>query len=170
MTTTPESAPACLLLMGVSGSGKSTVGRLLAARLGGRFVDADDLHPPANIDKMARGVPLDDHDRAPWLDRVAAEISAHDGPEFLVVACSALKERHRRHLGPAGYRLVYLRGARALVERRLSGRTGHFMPADLIDSQFAALEEPAHALTVSIEDPPEVIVERIAGALAGGPA
>ncbi len=160
------SRPRPILLMGVSGAGKTTIGRLLAERLGGRFLDGDDLHPEANRRKMAAGVPLDDADRLPWLDRVRDAMETDRGPGPLVVACSALKASYRAHLGRGLYRLVYLHGAPGLIRRRLGDRTGHFMPARLLDSQFAALEEPADALVVEIDGPPEAIVERIVAGLA----
>ncbi len=157
--------PRPIVLMGVSGAGKSTVGRLLAARLGGRFLDADDLHPAANRRKMASGTPLADSDRWPWLDRVRAAMERDEGAGPLVVACSALKESHRARLGRPGYRLVYLRGAPELIRERLRGRRDHFMPAGLIDLQLDALEEPDRALTVDVDAAPEAIVDAIVAGL-----
>jgi carbohydrate kinase (thermoresistant glucokinase family) len=163
--------PRNILLMGVSGSGKTTVGRLLAERLGGRYLDADDLHAPEAVAKMRAGVPLDDDDRWPWLDRVAAAMRDHQGPhgdqEPLVVGCSALKESYRRRLGRGNYALVYLRGNKALIAERMKRRRGHFMPPELLDSQFAALEEPEDALTVDIDATPEAIVDRVVAGLSG---
>lgn len=150
--------------MGASGAGKSTVGRLLAARTGAGFVDADDLHQPANVAKMRRGEALDDADRAPWLEALHALLvdrAAAGRPT--VLACSALKAAYRRRLvdGLDGVRFVYLRAERALLEERLGGRRGHFFPADLLDSQLAALEEPADAVVVDAGLPPDAIVDRL---------
>ncbi len=152
--------------MGVSGAGKTSVGQALASAIGGRFVDGDDFHPPANVDKMRRGLALDDDDRAAWLDRIAGFITDHDGTAPLVVACSALKRRYRRHLGRQGYRLVYLKGSPDVIATRMKNRQGHFMPAALLDSQFAALEEPQEAIVVDIDQPVAAIVARIVEALA----
>jgi carbohydrate kinase (thermoresistant glucokinase family) len=151
-----------IVLMGVSGSGKSTLGALLAARLGCRFVDGDDLHPPANVAKMSAGVPLDDADRAPWLDRIAAVLSAGSS----VVACSALKRSYRDRLREAApsLMLVYLEGSRNVLIDRLLRRRDHFMPTTLLDSQLATLEPPSaaeRAINVNIERAPEAIVDQL---------
>src|SRR5262245_12489592 len=134
-----------VVVMGVSGAGKTTVGRLLADQVGWTFIEADDFHPPANVEKMHRGVPLTDADRAPWLDALhgaIAQVAARNGSA--VVACSALKQVYRDRLaaGVDGVRFVYLRGAPALVAQRLAARRGHFMPTALLASQLDALEEP----------------------------
>ncbi len=160
-------APSCILVMGVSGAGKTTIGTLLARRLNGRFLDADSLHPASNVQKMARGEPLNDADRGPWLDRVRAEMAAHQGPAPLVVACSALKKSYRDRLGRGLYELVYLRGGPEVIGMRLAHRKGHFMPPALLDSQLAALEAPKDALVVDVDAPPEIIVERIVAGLDG---
>ncbi len=140
MTVEPRASAPLIVVMGVSGSGKTTVGQRLAQRLGLSFEDADDLHPAANVAKMAAGHPLTDDDRAPWLARVGAELaSAEHG---LVMACSALKRAYRRAIldaAPAA-RFVDLEGSRALLESRMTHRRGHFMPTSLLDSQLAALE------------------------------
>lgn len=158
-------APArILILTGVAGSGKSTVGRALAARLGWRFHDADDLHAPASIERMRRGEPLDDELRQPWLRRVRRLIeTAAAGGEGTVIACSALKERYRRTLadGIEGIRFVLLRGDPALLRERLERRAGHFAGARLLESQLAALEPPADALAVDVSLPVDAIVDRI---------
>jgi gluconokinase len=156
-----------LIVMGVSGCGKSTVAALLAGRLGWALVEGDDLHPQANIDKMAHGIPLDDADRAPWLDAIGRRMDQWRGEGIRgVVTCSALKRAYRDTL--AGRRpevcFVYLKGDKALIAERLARRLGHFMPPDLLDSQFAALEEPAsdeHALTIPIGPPPKQLVQDI---------
>jgi carbohydrate kinase (thermoresistant glucokinase family) len=137
--------PLQVVVMGVSGSGKTTVGAALASSLGVPFVDGDALHPPANVEKMASGIPLDDADRWPWLARVGQELarSAPDGAAAgLVVACSALKRVYRdaiRQEAPHAF-FVELDGSRELLEERLGRRRGHFMPASLLDSQLATLE------------------------------
>jgi gluconokinase len=132
-----------LVVMGVSGSGKSTVGALLAAALGCPFIDGDDLHPAANRAKMAAGIPLDDADRAPWLARIVQTLDEwRQAGRGGVVACSALKRAYREALGADDVRFIYLEESPGSVRGRLGRRRGHFMPASLIDSQFAALETP----------------------------
>ncbi len=150
-----------VLLMGVSGSGKSTIGRQLATELGWDFRDADDFHPPANIAKLSAGIPLTDDGRAPWLDSIRNYINLceRDGMDA-IVTCSALKEKYRAVLitEPSQIQLVYLKGSRELIAQRLASRVGHFMSPDLLDSQLAALEEPASAYTVDIAHSPDQIV------------
>lgn len=158
----PQAIGKVVVLMGVCGSGKSTVGRALAERCGGVFHDADEFHPPDNIRKMQRGEPLDDADRAPWLSQLAALLSSStQTPVFL--ACSALKARYRETLrdGRDEVVFVYLRGSPEMIRARLRARSGHFMPENLIDSQFAALETPEAALTVDIDEPVDALVDRI---------
>jgi len=157
--------------MGVAGSGKTTVGTALAVALGWQFVDADDHHTPASIAKMARGEPLDDADRWPWLDALHAIIAgalARGGA--LVMACSALKASYRARLaggdGGGRVRFVYLAGSRELFQGRLAQRAGHFMKAAMLDSQLATLEPPADALTVDAALPVAAIVAHIRAALA----
>jgi carbohydrate kinase (thermoresistant glucokinase family) len=140
-----------IVVMGVSGSGKTSVGGLLASRLGMEFLDADQLHPPGNKRKMAAGMPLDDDDRQPWLARIADRLQAG----ALVVACSALKRSHRDRLrlDAADIRFVYLRGSTELLRQRIARRSHEFMPASLLDSQLQTLEPPQadeRALTVDI--------------------
>ena len=134
------------VVMGITGSGKSTVGATLARKLGVDFVEGDDYHPPENLQRMASGIPLTDDDRASWLRALAARIrEAHDAGTGLVVTCSALKRSYRDIFRAAApeLRFVFLNGPRALISERLAERRGHFMPASLLDSQLATLEEPA---------------------------
>lgn len=159
--------PPLVVVMGVSGSGKSTVGALLAERLGVPFADADDLHPASNVAKMASGQALVDDDRSPWLEAVGETLAAASGG--LVVACSALKRGYRdviRASAPDTV-FVHLHGSRELLAERLGARTGHFMPRSLLDSQLETLEEPGidEGFIVGIDQKPESAVEAIAGRL-----
>lgn len=149
--------------MGVSGSGKSTVGRLLADELGWAFADADDFHPPANRAKMAAGQPLDDADRAPWLAALADLLRDHLARAApLVLACSALKRAYRDRLAVSPeVAFVHLQGDPALIAARLAGRADHFMPAALLGSQLAALEPPVDAITADIAETPAEIVANL---------
>lgn len=157
-----------VILMGVSGSGKTTVGRHLAGQLQWQLLDADDFHPPANIEKMSRGIPLEDSDRWPWLDRLNEMVrAAQSRGENVLLACSALKARYRdrltRDCGNVNW--VYLKGDFDLIESRLMARKGHYMKAGLLKSQFAALEEPEGALIMDIGDEPGRIAARLVEAL-----
>jgi carbohydrate kinase (thermoresistant glucokinase family) len=172
----PAGGLSVVVVMGVSGSGKTTISALLAGRLHCEFEDADNLHPPANVEKMHDGTPLTDEDRWPWLRAVADWI---DGTRRAgrcgVIACSALKRAYRALIigDRPDVRLVYLQGDRTLIGRRMAARHGHFMPTSLLDSQFAALEEPGPDETpiiVSVEPRPNEIVDRILAALELGPA
>jgi gluconokinase len=155
-----------VLLMGVQGSGKTTVGRALAARLRWRFADADEFHPAANIAKMSKGIPLDDDDRAPWLAALRSEIDrALAADENLVLTSSALKERYRQQLMTDGVKLVYLCGSQELIASRLQLRTEHFAKMNLLSSQFAQLEEPSADVTVDIRQSVKESVEQIVGEL-----
>jgi gluconokinase len=156
-----------VVVMGVSGVGKTTIGRLVAARLGWRFIDADDHHPAANVAKMAAGVPLQDADRGPWLDSLNRIVRAE---RDAVLACSALKESYRQRLlaGVGDSRIVFLDGDKALIASRLAARKHRYMPAALLDSQFAALEPPAHAIRVDVARPLEDSVAAILRALDTG--
>lgn len=155
--------------MGVSGSGKTTVGELLAARLGWPYADADSFHPEANVAKMAAGRPLDDDDRRPWLAAIAAWIDDRIARrETGVVTCSALKRRYRDVLRRPEARFVYLEGSQEVIARRLAARTGHFFKPGMLASQLADLEPPAldeAAVTVSIDATPAEIVDAILAAL-----
>ena len=158
---------AAIVVMGVSGAGKSTVGQLIAARLDCPFRDADSFHPQANIDKMSKGLPLTDEDRRPWLAAIAQWIDERlAAGECGIVSCSALKRAYRRIIvgERAGVRLVYLKGDMELIGDRLSRRRNHFMPPALLRSQFDALEEPQsdeRALSVPISLTPRRVVEAI---------
>jgi carbohydrate kinase (thermoresistant glucokinase family) len=159
--------PVIVVLMGVSGSGKTTVAALLAAALGWQFQEGDELHPPANVEKMHGGTPLTDADRLPWLQKIAAEIDAWRARgQSGVVACSALKRSYRDIIigDRAEVRLAYLRGSHDLIRRRLAARHEHFMPAALLDSPFAAWEEPTpdeHPIVVDVGGKPGEIAFRI---------
>jgi gluconokinase len=159
---------AAVVVMGVSGAGKSTVGKIIASKLVCPFRDADSFHPQANIEKMSRGEPLTDDDRWPWLQAIAAWIAEHRAAgTTCVVTCSALKRVYRdivTNEQSADVRLVYLKGDFDLIAARLKARKGHFMPPALLKSQFDALEEPAadeRAMTVPIDATPEEIAERV---------
>jgi gluconokinase len=151
------------IVMGVSGCGKTTIARLLAEKIGSRWLDADDFHTPEKKAKMHSGIPLTDDDRWPWLDRLNAELRtiAAKG-ETVFLACSALKQRYRDRLttGLSGARFVYLKCPPELIRARLLHRKGHFMPSSLLDSQFAELEEPHDALVLDGARTPEDIVRQ----------
>lgn len=153
-----------VIVMGVSGSGKTTIGERLAERLGWSFYEGDEYHSKANVEKMGRGEALTDEDRGPWLQALREVIEEADREgRSAVLACSALKQKYRRRLRPESVdvRFVYLEASPALIRERLTGRKGHFFDADLLDSQFAALEAPPDALTVSAEPDPATIVARV---------
>jgi len=152
-----------VVLMGVAGSGKTTVGRMLADELGWQFYDADDFHPPVNVAKMARGVPLDDADRQPWLQALRALIHAClERGESAVLACSALKANYRDYLLlDERVKLAYLKGDLKLIRQRLENRSGHFMRTEMLESQFATLEEPEPESHFDIDKTPAEIVRAI---------
>ena len=150
--------------MGVSGSGKTTIGEALAARLGWRYLDADDYHPPANVAKMASGTPLQDEDRWPWLEKINVILKQQDDA---VLGCSALKEAYRRRLtaGLDDWRIVYLHASFELLSRRAAERKHRFMPASLLQSQLETLEPPSGAIEVDVAQPVEACVLQILRAL-----
>ena len=162
-----EAVPCALIVMGVSGSGKTTIGESLAKRLGWPYEDADKFHPKSNVAKMSAGHPLTDEDRWPWLEAIAAEIDrVCEADERVVIGCSALRRVYRDILvhRRTDIRLVYLDGTQGLIADRLGRRKGHFMPSGLLASQFNTLEPPTpdeHALTVSIDAPVEAIVDDV---------
>ena len=172
----PSESPRVIVLMGVSGSGKSTLGNALASALGWEFRDADSFHPPANIEKMSRGIPLTDVDRGPWPAAIAAWIDERlQTGQPGIVSCSALKRAYRQILleGRSGVGLVYLQGDFDLIAARMSARRDHFMPPALLQSQFQTLQEPGldeRALAVSIDKSAEAIAQEIFTAFALQPA
>lgn len=152
-----------IVVMGVAGSGKTTVGTMLAEAMDCPFLDGDSLHPAANVEKMTRGIPLTDADRAPWLAAIHARLlEAFRSGRSLVVGCSALRQSYRNTLAE-GVQItwVYLKGAEGLLQSRLQHRDGHYMKADMLASQFEALEEPSSAIVVDVAQSPDVIVEQV---------
>jgi gluconokinase len=157
-----------IVVMGPTGSGKTTIGSLLAARLGWAFVDADEFHSAANKDKMHRGIPLTDSDRLPWLQSIHDQIERWLAEKrSVVLACSALKQSYRNLLwsGSSDIRLIYLKGSYDLIYQRLLARKGHFANEHILAGQFADLEEPADAITVDIGPSPEEIVDELCARL-----
>jgi carbohydrate kinase (thermoresistant glucokinase family) len=164
-----------IILMGVSGCGKSTLGELLSKELNLPFYDADDFHPKSNVDKMRRGESLNDDDRTPWLHLLSDKIGEWNRAGGAILACSALKKKYRDQLrgntenndldssGESGDRVlfIYLKGAKELIQSRLTEREGHYMPPELLDSQFNDLEEPDDALIVNIDQDPNAILNEI---------
>lgn len=158
------------IVCGVAGSGKSTIAKLLADRLGLNHFDADDFHPKSNIDKMSRGDPLDDEDRSPWLYTLADKIRIWSQEGGAVLSCSALKEKYRAVLGSncSDIIWIFLAGSQELIRQRLEDRKGHFFDNTLLDAQFRDLEFPEYALQVSIENTPEDIINIIIKELQHG--
>jgi gluconokinase len=152
-----------IVMMGVAGSGKTTVGTMLADAMKCSFLEGDALHSPGHIDKMSQGIPLTDADRAPWLSAIHARIvDASERGQDLVVGCSALKQQYRKVLADGvPITWVYLKGSLELMRTRVKHRPSHFMKADMLASQFAALEEPSGAIVADVSAPPGAIVEQI---------
>jgi gluconokinase len=171
LNDSPDKSPCALIVMGVSGSGKSTIAVALAERLGWTFEDGDRFHPASNVAKMSAGHPLNDDDRWPWLEAIADEIGrVCETGGHVVIACSALKRAYRDVLGRGreDVRLVFLDGSQALIADRLANRKGHFMPPGLLDSQFKTLEPPAadeRPIAVSIDASVETIIDNIVAQL-----
>ncbi len=155
------------VIMGVSGCGKTTIGKLLAKQLKLSFYDADNFHPQTNIRKMEQGIPLNDDDRKPWLDILSKKINEWNQTGGAVLACSALKKSYRDLLrnvnsdGAVNVKFIYLKGSKEIIYKRLNDREGHYMPPELLNSQFQDLEEPKHALTVNIDQKPDTILKHI---------
>ena len=167
-----SSTPFAICVMGVSGSGKTSIGEGLATLLGLHFLEGDQLHPPANVEKMSKGIPLTDEDRWPWLDAIGAEVAKSiDAGQGIVLSCSALKKAYRDRLRNAAHgklAFVYLHGSRELLESRMGARKGHFMPTSLLDSQLKTLENPTGepgVLTVDIDATIGEIIQRATAAL-----
>jgi gluconokinase len=158
-----------VVVMGVAGSGKTSVGTMLADAMHCVFLEGDSLHSAANVEKMSHGVPLTDDDRASWLAAIHARmLESFTRGECLVVGCSALKQSYRTLLADGiPITWIYLKGSAALIRSRLQHRTGHYMKADMLASQFEALEEPSDALTVDVSQPPGTIVRQILAELRG---
>lgn len=157
-----------ILIMGVSGSGKTTVGELLAKQTGLPFYDGDDFHPAANVAKMAAGIPLTDADRVGWLATLAADLGQWGETTGAVVACSALKEAYRQTLQAGAaepLQWVFLDGTPELLRSRIEGRQGHYMKANMLDSQLAALEKPTYGLRLDVQNAPEQLVAQIVAGL-----
>lgn len=152
------------ILMGVSGCGKTTVGKKLAGKLNLSFYDADDFHPEKNVKKMESGVPLNDDDRYPWLEILSDNIARWNKSEGAVLACSALKKSYRDHLRKeinSSVTFIYLKGSKELIYDRLKNREEHYMPSSLLDSQFKTLEEPEDAITITVDSDLENIIKEI---------
>ena len=146
-----------LVIMGVSGSGKTTVGKLLAQKIGRRFLDGDDFHPPENVAKMSSGIPLTDEDRLGWLETLASII--HEADNLTIIACSALKASYREILKEAEF--IFLYGSPELLAERINQRSGHYMPPGLLQSQLETLEAPTNVLALNVVESPQTLVEQI---------
>jgi gluconokinase len=156
-----------VLLMGTTGAGKTTVGKILAARLRWTFLDADDFHSPADIDKMHHGIPLTDADRLPWLEKIHTELQHQtQSGENIVLACSALKQSYRDLLSrELDTRIVYLRGTYDVMRQRIEFRHGHFAGQDILAGQFADLEEPPNALALDVSRSPQQLAAEVISSL-----
>lgn len=156
-----------ILITGVSGSGKSTIAEAVAEEIGGTYLDADEFHPKANVEKMAQGIPLTDADRFPWLKRLVEEIQKTEHQPPVILACSLLKEKYREvfRIACPHVRVVSLKGDFDLIMKRMETRENHFMKPEMLKSQFAALEEPTDAIVIDINQPTGKVVSEIANAL-----
>ena len=150
-----------ILIMGVAGSGKTTIAKLLSKKINAFLIEADDYHSKNNIDKMSAGIPLDDDDRYDWLIKIKEEIDKRKSFQNLVVACSALKEKYRSILNVKNYCLIYLKVNKETARERIKKRQDHFMPDSMVESQFAILEEPKKAITLSQSLNPDEMVKQI---------
>lgn len=160
-----------VLVMGVAGAGKTTIGAALARRLSSRFIDADDYHPPQNIAKMKAGIPLNDADRRPWLEGLNKELRISDLiSQDAVIACSALKQSYRERLAQdiRDFRIVHLHGSPELIRTRMATRRHRYMPATLLDSQFTVLEPPSDAISIDIAATPDDCVAKVVARLTAG--
>ena len=161
MTAIQRRAPVWILIMGVSGAGKSTIGQLVADRLDGEFIEGDEYHSSDSRKKMKSGIPLSEKDREPWLEAILKTIKLKVGTTVPIVACSALREIHRRKLAELPYSLIYLKGNFAEIRDRINSRSSHFMPDCLLESQFETLEEPSNAMVIPVELDKNTIVEKV---------
>jgi carbohydrate kinase (thermoresistant glucokinase family) len=160
-----------IVIMGVAGCGKSTIGKLLAERISLPFIEADDFHSKENVLKMSSGIPLNDEDRYPWLQSLSHELQLHE-KTGAVLACSALKENYRQILQKElneKITWIYLEGTETILQERMKNRTGHFMPGKLLQSQLAAMEKPDYAYCISVEKDPETIINEILKSIKNNP-
>ena len=153
--------PLWILIMGVSGAGKSTISQLVADRLGGEYIEGDEFHSLNSKEKMRTGIPLNEEDRDPWLEAILETVRSRIKYTVPVVACSALREAHRKKLAELPYSLIYLKGNFAEIEHRIKSRTSHFMPVCLLESQFETLEEPSNAMVIPVDLDKNTVTEKV---------